>query len=163
MKLIGLTKGFFAIVDDEDFDQVNQFKWRAFDLPNRTTVYACREVTVRRKRSFILMHRFIMGFHHKEIDHKDGDGLNNMRGNLRPCIHLNNGSNRKLGRNNTSGFKGVSFHKGIGKWQAVVKVNFKPKYLGVFDSPKEAALVYDAAAIKHFGEFAKTNQQLGLF
>ena len=96
-----------------------------------------------------------------DVDHIDGDGLNNRRSNLRACTHTENGRNRKLSKNNTSGLKGVNARE-AGKWQAMIKTSGRILHLGVFDSKMEAAKAYDAAALRLYGEFARTNAALGL-
>ena len=89
-----------------------------------------------------------------EIDHKDGDKLNNLDDNLRICTHTDNMKNKKKYKNNTSGFTGVTWHKRDKKWEA----NIKQEYLGHFNTKEEAARAYNAAAIKYFGEFAVLNE-----
>jgi len=95
------------------------------------------------------------------VDHKDGDGLNNQRSNLRRSSALQNSQNQRLSRRNKSGFKGV-FFKGP-KWMASIRMNGRSTHLGMFDSAEAAALAYDAAAAAAFGEFARLNfPDLGL-
>ena len=92
-----------------------------------------------------------------QIDHADCDGLNNRRRNLRFADHSQNGQNTRRPSTNTSGFKGVCWHKRIRKWQAQIKLNGKKKHLDYFDTVEEAAAAYDKAAIELFGEFARPN------
>jgi len=92
-----------------------------------------------------------------QTDHKNKDGLDNRKSNLRTCCKSQNMSNRKIQLNNTSGYKGVYWHKYARKWMASIKVNKKPIYLGLFVDPIEAALAYDKNAVEKFGEFADTN------
>lgn len=158
---IPLTKGYFAIVDLADYDDLVNYKW--FAQENDHTVYATRRLprtndgTPRREER---MHRrLIPGT--KYVDHINGDGLDNRRCNLRPATASQNRSNLKsIQKNNSSGYIGV--HERIGKlksrWTAYVNVpGDKRNHLGTFDSAVEAATVRDAAAIKYYGEFATLN------
>jgi hypothetical protein len=95
-------------------------------------------------------------------DHKDRDGLNNQRDNLRVATHAQNDQNRGLRRDNTSGYKGVSWRKDKKKWQAHIKVNQHARHLGYFKSKLTAAKVYDTAAIRYFGKFAALNFPLDI-
>lgn len=96
------------------------------------------------------------------IDHKNGNKKDNRIANLRLANPSQNTFWRKLNKNNTSGFRGVCMHRPSGKYVAAIKVDWQQIYLGYFSDPKEAARVYDVAAVKHFGTFAKTNKMMGL-
>ena len=154
--LIPLTQGKFALVDDEDFDWLNQYKWHT--SKDSHTFYAVRQCRSQKgKRTTIRMHREILrppvG---REIDHKDGNGLNNLRCNLRVATKAQNQQNRRT-QKGTSRFKGVSWHRAAAKWQARIMREGKWFYLGVFLSEIEAAQTYDKAAKNLFGEFARSN------
>lgn len=146
------------MVDDEDYDWLNQWKWYAKKRPH--TFYAQRCVRSKEKFLTIRMHSLILG--QKGGDHRDGNGLNNTRQNLRPCSQMQNNENRGLDKRSTSGFKGVSQNKSDGKWWAYIMHNLNRELLGRFDSRIEAAKAYDAAALEYFGEFARTNKMMGL-
>ena len=174
MKEITLTKGYVASVDDEDFERVSQFRWRAHLSLHRDgtvrTVYVDRWRKLgkgKNNRIRQLLHRFLLGVTDPEIevDHRDGNGLNNQRYNLR-MAPTQNQQNSKVRKDNTSGFKGVHKTKGKSHWRicwlARIQVAGERVYLGSFFNPLDAAKAYDAAALKYFGEFALTNATLGL-
>ena len=157
-KEIQLTQGKVAIVDDADFEFLNQFKWHALKLAGK--FYVGRKLTVSKcKRNQIFMHRFIMkpdkGM---VIDHLDGNPLNNQKNNLRICTHSENMRNCKISINNTSGFKGVSFVKKNNTYKSAIKLNKKTIYLGYYIDPIDAAKAYNDAALKYHGEFANLNK-----
>src|SRR5690606_30452111 len=138
MKQIPLTKGYVALVDDEDYEWLSQWKWCAFEKGN--TTYA-RRVT---PQETILMHRLVLGAGRGDIvDHQDRNGLNNQRSNLRFVTSRENTLNRGMLRNNTSGYIGVVRVKSSGKWRAQINLHGTKKYIGVFDTPEDAARAYD--------------------
>lgn len=155
VKMILLTQGKVAVVDDADYLKLSKFSWCS--VRDHNTWYACRAETVSpNKQKRILMHREIIGGTLK-IDHRDGDGLNNRRHNLRPASTSQNGQNRRKFASASSRFKGVSLHARDGRWQARIKAGAKRIQLGYFDEELDAARAYNDAAKKHFGEFANLN------
>lgn len=154
MKLIPLTHGKFAKVDDDDYERLMQWKWRW--SPNG---YAIRTGGKGRKnRTWIGMHNEVLSVPEGTLpDHKDGDGLNNQKDNLRPATNSQNQANAKISSRNKSGYKGVSWHSEGKCWVAKIRADDKQHHLGLFLDPKDAALAYDEAARRLFGEFARTN------
>ena len=152
MKTIPLTQGMVAIVDDEDFEYLSKFKWHLKRSSKKArVVYAvAHEPNTTRNSTKLRMHRLILpGV--KEVDHINGDGLDNRRQNLRAATKSQNMMNMKKHRDNVAGYKGVS-RNGI-RW--VARIGFER--IGAFRSPIEAARAYDAAASFLFGEFARLN------
>lgn len=169
MKLIALSRGLFARVDDEDFEELSKFKWHT--EPSRNTFYAKRQAPYTcpngryGKRVYsgpatIAMHRIILGIQDSklQVDHIDGDGLNNQRSNLRICDAKKNQYNQKKHKNCSSRFKGVYWFKAAKKWRAMFGPPESRRSLGCFSSEEDAALAYNVAASFAFKEFANLNK-----
>lgn len=157
MKLIPLTQGKFAQVDDEDYEWLNQFKWHIYES-KKNKFYAARNVWLNGKNKQISLHRFIMNSPvNFQIDHRDGDGLNNQKSNLRICNSQQNSMNRGSRIGASSKYKGVYFDAYSNKWRAEIKLNGVYIYRKIFDSEIEAAKQYDIWANELFGEFAGLN------
>ncbi len=156
MKEIPLTQGKKAQVDDQDYDYLNQWTWGLLKVHH--CVYAYRQIYPEGKHISILMHRLLLKVPDQmEIDHKDGDGLNNCRSNLRICTHQQNLCNRRKIITHTSPFRGVSWDSRRQKWRVRIRQGTKDKWAGYFTDEKQAALAYNWAAIIYFGEFARLN------
>jgi hypothetical protein len=150
---IPLSQGLVALVDDEDAERVSSAgKW--FAMHTDGLVYA--RANARRPdggKTSIVMHKFLTGF--VRTDHRNGNGLDNRRSNLRPATNGENMRNARRHSDNRSGFKGVSRNRG--RWRARIQVVGGELALGRFDTAEGAARAYDAAALLHFGEFARVN------
>jgi hypothetical protein len=162
MKKIPLTQGKFALVDDEDFELINGFNWCA--AKKGQGYYAVRSSSVKKKdigcenRHPIYLHQMVIKIpKDKVLDHINGNTLDNRKKNLRVCSQLQNKWNSKKPITNTSGFKGVTWDKYKNKWKSQIRSNGRGKHLGNFDDLKKAAVEYDKAAKRLFGEFAKMN------
>lgn len=157
MKEIGLTRGYVALVDDDDFGRLSSHKWCA--TPTKAGFYAVRSVRREDGKSRLQgMHRVILDAKKGElVDHVNGNTLDNRKENLRICTYSQNNINRRKERMSTSRFKGVSWDARTKTWKASVTINRKTKWLGRFQTEVEAALAYDAAAKQIHGEFAKVN------
>lgn len=152
MKEIKLSKGMVALVDDGDFEWLNQWKWT-----HATGGYAYRAYRISGIRIVVYMHRIILGiFNNKEVEgeHIDGNGLNNKRSNLRVASRKQNNQNLGLRSDNKSGFKGISWDKSRAKWFASSSENGKTIALGRFNSIDEAKESLDSYRLKKHGEFA---------
>lgn len=154
---IPLSRGLFAIVDDEDYEALSKFKWHAAVRNKGLGHYARRSAIGKDGKSrTIRMHRQIMGFHLPMIDHENGNGLDNRRENLRSCPgNSENQVNQALRRNNTTGATGVVRH--CGKYRAQIRIRQQFICLGVHPTLDEAALAYNKAAVRFFGDFARLN------
>ena len=138
MKKIKLSQNMFALVDDSDFEFLNKFKWHYRDG------YARRNIYLNGKQSTWLIYWSVVGKPPRglTVDHINGNTLDNRRENLRVCTRSENQRNRGKIKNSTSGFKGVSWHKNVGKWQASIGIAGIMKYLGLFTNPEEAHKAY---------------------
>ncbi len=157
-RLIPLTQGQFAIVDAADYDWLSQWKWFASWCSSTKSFYAARNSSpVKGKHHWTPMHRLILGLERgnkMQGDHISRDTLDNRRSNLRVATISQNQMNRPRQRNNTTGFKGVSFHKHSGKYQAHIRLNHKLIYLGLFPNAELSHEAYKVATVKYHGEFS---------
>jgi hypothetical protein len=147
---VPLTKGYEAIIDAADAEIVGQFNWHVICHP--TVIYAARNIG----KSVIALHRVLigppLGF---QVDHIDGNGLNNIRSNLRLATPSQNTCNSRRNRLNTSGFKGVRRETGRDRWRAQIQVNKIKMDLGMFESPEAAYAAYCAASERFHGEYGR--------
>lgn len=156
--IIWLTGGiYFALVDTADAPLVSGYAWRPISPENSRTSYAAAHSSILGRD--VLMHRIILDLTDPDIhvDHVNGNGLDNTRKNLRTATPSQNHANTERQRNNTSGYKGVSYAKDRNKYHAYIKVNGQRESLGYFSDPTEAARAYDTAARKAWGVYARTN------
>lgn len=154
-RLITLTQCKVALVDEDDFERLSAFKWCA--TRHRQRWYAVRRATRVEGGMIVRMHRQVLDAPSGlDVDHIDGDGLNNRRSNLRVATRLENARNQVCRRGGTSTFKGVS-RSGTRRWRATIRLATGRLHLGYFDSEEDAAKTYDVAAREHFGSFASLN------
>jgi hypothetical protein len=162
MKLIPLTQGKFAMVDDEDYEKLNKYKWYA--KKGRDTYYVARNSSLQNGiQTTIRMHREILNLTTEKtmIDHINHDTLDNQRHNLRVCTQSQNSMNQ-VSKRGTSKYKGVSWHKLCGKWQSYIRINWKHTHIGIFTHEEDAARAYDKKAKELFGEYAYLNFKEGI-
>ena len=169
MKRIELIKGGYALIDDKDFESVNKISWTR--LKNGNIYYAYSYID----SILVGMHRFILDVTSPKImvDHKDHDGLNNQRENIRICTLSENSKNVTTRKNSSSKYLGVSENKCVCKYityngemktytycrlRATIKVGNKTQHLGYFKTELECAIIYNIAARKYHGEFANPNK-----
>lgn len=152
---IPLTQRLVALVDKNDYELVKEYSWQAHKRNN--TWYAVSGSPY----SLVYMHRLILGLKtgdEREADHKNSNGLDNRRSNIRIATRSQNSANKpKRDGDYSSTHKGVYFAKDRNKWRASITVDYKTIRLGSFDTEIEAAQAYDTAAKEHFGEFAQSN------
>ncbi len=140
----------YALVDDEDFEWLNRWKW----CMSKNNGYAIHDINTKKLKERIRMHRLILDTPQGMLtDHINGDKLDNRRSNLRICTMKENTRNRRMSKKNTSGYKGVRWHKRNKKWMVVIK----EKHIGQFNNKIDAAKVYNQKAKELFGEFARLN------
>lgn len=153
--LIPLRPAGFAIINPEDYPLIAPYNWRMARIKKKH-LYAIATTKKNGKTVTVLMHRVILGLTNgEEGDHKNYNGLDNRRSNIRPATTSQNQQYQRPKPNGTSKYKGVCKFKD--NWRAQIRINGKRKWLGDYRTQIEAALAYDKAAIKHFGEFAQPN------
>jgi hypothetical protein len=164
MRIVTLTKGYSAQVDDADFEFVSQWKWYVQVQGGR--IYARRDTWDKqtKRRVKIYMHRALMAPpQHLHVDHIDHDGLNNQRSNLRVATNSQNSANGRhsVGR---SGYRGVEIvaRCRAAPFSAYISVDGRKRHVGRFHSAEEAAIARDVAALKQYGQFAKLNFSAGI-
>jgi hypothetical protein len=157
MKEIQLTRGYVALVDDEDYEWLNSFKW-SVNISKGGYIRAKRGPTA--DNNFTKMHRMILGVTDPNVfvDHRDRNALNNCRSNLRIATKGENCSNVTKIKNATSKYLGVCWFKPIKQWSVSIEKNKKKYHLGYFKNEDDAALAYNAKAIELHGEFANLNK-----
>ncbi len=153
MKYIMLTKGRKAIVDNDDFEYLNQWKWHYSSYgyavrTSRNSIY---------NRIAVYMHREIIKFPSSRVDHIDGNRLNNQKSNLRLCNSYQNIWNSRPHQRNKTGYKGITWESHRKKWRARIGVKGKRVYVGEFQNKDEAIRAYNAKALEYHGEFAWLN------
>jgi hypothetical protein len=155
---VPLTKGYEAVIDEADLEIISQFSW--FSCPSSTVNYAKASVPLhlrdRWPTKIVAMHQVIMDVKDgRRIDHKDRNGLNCRRSNLRFATNSQNCANRVWPRSTKTKYRGLA---PVGKrWAARIQLNRKMIHIGVFDTEKDAAIAYNEAAKKLHGEFAVLN------
>jgi hypothetical protein len=161
VKEIPLTQGQIALIDDEDWELISQYRWHAGWLGG--AFYAKSNVNYtatdgRRRQKTLMMHRLIMGGGDGslQVDHRNGDTLDNRRSNLRWATRSQQRQNSVTPRSSSVRFKGVT-SRPDGKWRARITVSGKVRHLGLFDTKQDAALAYNQKASELFGEFARLN------
>ena len=155
-KRIKLTQGKYAIVDDDMFDYLNQWKWYYSKFPNRRTVAAWIKGNYQQP---IYMHRQIMSCPPGLIvDHRNHNGLDNQRRNLRICTNAENIQNQRIHKGKkTSKYKGVIWARQKQKWRADIQCLTVRHFIGLYKTEIQATKAYDARAKKLFGEYAYLN------
>ncbi len=157
MKRILLTQGKYALVDDDDFERVNRWKWCA-SKTNQGHIAMRKHCFEKNKWVTLKMHRFIMNPpRNLQIDHKNHEKLDNRKCNLRICTATQNAANQKPRAGYSSKYKGVRWREDEKVWVSEIKINRKRIYIGRFKKQLLAAIAYDAKAKELFGEFAYTN------
>lgn len=151
---IPLTKGYHTIIDIDDFPFISSMKWHVGESRGKTA-YAKKMVMIGGQRKSKSLHQFLFN---KPMDHRDNDGLNNRRSNLRPCTGSQNQMNQGVRRGKKSSrFKGVSWNVRGQKWEAYINVERKRIKLGRHSNEIDAAKAYNQAAAKYHGDFASFN------
>jgi HNH endonuclease len=159
MKEIPLNHGKVALVDDADYERVMTRTWYAVQHKKRWYAKSGFYRGLGKTTTTVYMHRFIFNLppgRKNEVDHRNGNGLDNQRSNLRVCTSAQNKMNVGLRKDNRSGYKGVGWHSKMKQWMARIRIDGKYRVLGYSPDVRVAAQMYIEAAKTHHGEFART-------
>lgn len=162
VRTIPLTKGYEAIVDAEDYEQLSHWSWHTLG-GNGKNLYAIRTVYVpdTRKQINVLMHRQVLGIpvgSAYQTDHINGNGLDNRKSNLRSVTPGQNSMNQRVYKNNNSGYAGVGFDKAKNAWRARIRVSGQLKHLGYYEHREDAAAARRKAEEQYFGEYGRQSE-----
>lgn len=153
--IIQLTQGKSAVIDAEDVHLVSGFDWTVMN--SARTSYAKRNDWCGGKQKSVLLHRVVFGAADGvRVDHRDGDGLNCRKSNLRQATYKQNNLNTRGHIDSKTGLKGVSKHSLCNKYRAEIQIGGKKKYLGMFETAAKAKAAYDLANAQIHGEFGRT-------
>lgn len=150
-----VAAGRVALVDDADYEMVSRYRWNVREQKSsRGTVWGpyAKAKVPGGQGACVFMHKLLTGW--PATDHRNGDGLDNQRSNLRPATAAQNNHNQRPWPGHSSRFKGVSWHRSRRRWQAQIKVDGKNRHLGFFASEEDAARVYETAALEIQGSYA---------
>lgn len=156
MKLLPLTQGLCALVDDDDFDELYKHKWRVLRTKNNIYAHRSKKTHEGPRGSNIYLHRAVMNAPAgSDVDHENHYGLDCRKSNLRICTRPQNIRNRRgPNRGSLSGIRGVCWNRAKDRWVAQICVDGKRRTIGRFLTKEAAGIAYADEARKHFGEFA---------
>lgn len=159
-KKIPLTRGYFALVDDDDYEKINEYVWSASSLGHRRTRYALTNIKIEGRYTTGRMHRLILEVSDSKliVDHINGNGLDNRKENLRIVNASENATNVSINKRNKSGYKGVTLRKDRGTWSTEVRKNYKNVYRSASKCIHLAGLKYNDNAVKVHGDKAWLNE-----
>lgn len=159
MKKIKLSKGKETVVDDEDYDSLNEYSWFSNESGANPYAYRTPWIKGQNKSGSVPMHHQILGCigEGREVDHINGNSLDNRKSNLRYVTRSQNNWNQKGQEGCSSKYKGVAWNKRRGYWEAYIQIENQKCHLGVYQSEKMAALAYDLSALCLRGEYARVN------
>lgn len=164
MKQIPLTQGKMALVDDADYEELSKKKWWFRNVRSEKRVgYACRSVRIGGHKRSVMMHRQVLGLGWDtsiQVDHIDGNGLNNQRSNLRVCDNSKNHMNQGVLKNNTTGYTGIYLDRRNNRFYVYINVNKKRHSCRSFKTFEEAKQARINAEIEHFGEFRRKQSEI---
>lgn len=153
---IACSNGKAIVVDAEDFHFLSKFRWHQIgDYPSTWG----KKLEPSYNRACVPIHEFLLRSNDPdiEVDHVNQNPFDNRKSNLRLASRMENAANRRKSKNQLGDYKGITLDKRSNRWKARIKVNGREKSLGLFDNPKDAAMLYDFAAKRFFGEFAFLN------
>ncbi|KPK75719.1 MAG: hypothetical protein AMJ79_10035 [Phycisphaerae bacterium SM23_30] len=171
MEFLGLTRGFYALVDAEDYERLKGYNWHVVETSSNLYGARMRRVSEGGGGGRVMLHHAVLGLEEglptgQVVDYINGVGLDYRKGNLRLCDYSDNGANRRPNRRRgRSKYKGGQYVKGRGHhkggWAAVIKRKGKKYYLGCFGDELSAVKKYNMAAFRLFGRFAYLNRWEG--